>query len=76
MAGENKVKILVEAEDQASSKLKSIGSSFSSLAKIAVGAIGAISITQGIKSSIQAMNDQVRVNTQLEAVLRSTNNAV
>ncbi len=73
---DNKVKILVEAEDQASTKLKSIGASFGSLAKIAVWAIGAISITQGIQASIQAMNDQVRVNTQLESVLKSTNNAV
>jgi len=73
---ENKVKIRIEAEDEASSKLKWIGASFSSLAKIAVGAVGAISIVSGIKASIQAMNDQVRVNTQLEAVLKSTNNAV
>lgn len=41
-----------------------------------MGAVGFIGISQGIRASIGAMQDQVRVNTQLEAVLKSTNNAV
>lgn len=75
MASQN-IDILIKAKDEASANIKKVTDSFSWLKTIALSAITALWAVEWIKASIQAMNDQVRVNTQLEAVLKSTWNAV
>jgi len=79
MAAE-KVEFILQADDQASKKIKDVESSFSNLkaksAEVGV-AFSAIAVAGGvmIKSWITASQESARTGAQLNAVLKSTQNA-
>lgn len=70
------IKAVITAEDRASATLAGFGSSVESVAKratIAVAAIGAAAVGFGV-STVKSFMESQNAVTQLEAVLKSTNN--
>lgn len=73
----NKINIIVDAKDNASKKLKKIGGNAKALGKAAVlgGAVAGVAIAGVAVASINAAREQIKVEKQLDAVLKSTGGA-
>lgn len=68
------LKAVITAEDKASKKIKSVGSTFASLAKVGIGAAvaGVGALTYGLKKCVDAAMENQKVVAQTNAVLKST----